>query len=186
MCGIIAYIGDKQATPILVEGLRRLEYRGYDSAGIAVYEDGNIQTIKVAGKIKELARTVDRTTIAGSVGIAHTRWATHGAPTEKNAHPHLDTDETVAVVHNGIIENFYTLRDRLKAEGFVFRSDSDTEVLSHLIRHYFHGNLEDAVQKALLEVEGTYGIAVISSLDPGKIVGARNGSPLVVGVGKGE
>ncbi len=186
MCGIIAYIGDKQATPILVEGLRRLEYRGYDSAGIAVYEDGNIQTIKVAGKIKELARTVDKTTISGSVGIAHTRWATHGAPTEKNAHPHLDTDETIAVVHNGIIENFYTLRDRLKAEGFVFRSDSDTEVLSHLIRHYYSGNLEDAVQKALLEVEGTYGIAVISSLDPGKIVGARNGSPLVVGVGKGE
>ncbi len=186
MCGIIAYIGDRDACPILVEGLRRLEYRGYDSAGITMQQGDELATIKVAGKISELARTLKSTPLEGTCGIAHTRWATHGAPSQINAHPHLDTPETIAIVHNGIIENFYTLKKWLIGEGFEFRSDSDTEVLAHLIHYFYKNSLEDAVQKALLEVSGTYGIAVMSSLEPRKIVGARNGSPLVVGVGEGE
>jgi len=186
MCGIIGYVGSREASPILVEGLRRLEYRGYDSAGVAILDNGILSTVKSVGKIARLADTLEKTPIGGTAGVAHTRWATHGIPSHENAHPHLDTEDKIAVVHNGIIENFYTLRKWLEGEGVVFRSESDTEVLAHLIRYFFSSTLEDAVQKALHKVEGTYGIAVISSSDPGKIVGARNGSPLVVGVGEGE
>ncbi len=186
MCGIIGYAGKKPASPLLLEGLRRLEYRGYDSAGMALEEGDHLSTVKTVGKIAVLADTLGRAPMTGTVGVAHTRWATHGIPSHANAHPHLDSEDVIAVVHNGIIENFISLRKWLEGEGIEFRSESDTEVLAHLIRYFFTTTLEDAVQKALREVEGTYGIAVLSSLDPGKIVGARNGSPLVVGVGRGE
>ena len=187
MCGIVGYIGPRQATPLLLEGLKRLEYRGYDSAGVAVYDGETIETRRAAGKIAKLEGALAADPVTGKVGIAHTRWATHGPPTERNAHPHLSTDETVAVVHNGIIENANVLRTQLKALGHNFRSDTDTEVLSHLIQEAMNGGpLEDAVIAALRKVEGTFGIAVVCSKDPAKIVAARKGSPLLVGVGDGE
>ena len=186
MCGIVGYIGPRQATPYLIEGLKRLEYRGYDSAGIALYDGESIETRRAAGKIAKLEGALAADPISGKVGIAHTRWATHGPPTERNAHPHLSTDETVAVVHNGIIENSNALRTTLTELGHTFRSDTDTEVLSHLIQELFDGSLEEAVIGALRKVEGTFGIAVVSSRDPAKIVAARKGSPLLVGVGDGE
>lgn len=186
MCGILGYVGSREACPILLEGLRRLEYRGYDSAGVSILDNGILTTSKAVGKIAELEAALRKNPLSGTAGIAHTRWATHGIPSHANAHPHLDGEDKIAIVHNGIIENFYSLRKWLEGEGVVFRSESDTEVLAHLISYFFTSTLEEAVQKALHEVEGTYGIAVISSRDPGKIVGARNGSPLVVGVGEGE
>jgi glucosamine--fructose-6-phosphate aminotransferase (isomerizing) len=186
MCGIVGYIGPRQATPYLIEGLKRLEYRGYDSAGIALFDGESIETRRAAGKIAKLEGALVADPISGKVGIAHTRWATHGPPTERNAHPHLSTDESVAVVHNGIIENSNALRTTLTELGHTFRSDTDTEVLSHLIQELFEGSLEEAVIGALRKVEGTFGIAVVSSRDPAKIVAARKGSPLLVGVGDGE
>jgi glutamine---fructose-6-phosphate transaminase (isomerizing) len=187
MCGIVGYIGPKQATPLLIEGLKRLEYRGYDSAGVAVYDGESIETRRAAGKIAKLEGALAADPVTGKVGIAHTRWATHGPPTERNAHPHLSTDESVAVVHNGIIENANVLRAQLKELGHAFRSDTDTEVLSHLIQEALNGGtLEDAVIAALRKVEGTFGIAVVCSKDPQKIVAARKGSPLLLGVGDGE
>jgi glucosamine--fructose-6-phosphate aminotransferase (isomerizing) len=186
MCGIIGYVGPRQATPLLIEGLRRMEYRGYDSAGVAVCDGEAIEVRRAAGKIAKLEAVIAADPIDGMVGIGHTRWATHGPPTERNAHPHLSDDETVAVVHNGIIENASVLRGALEDLGYVFRSDTDTEVLAHLVQELYDGSLEEAVIHALRKVEGTYGIAVISSRDPGKIVAARKGSPLLVGVGVGE
>ena len=186
MCGIVGYIGPKEATPLLIEGLKRLEYRGYDSAGVAVYDGETLETRRAAGKIAKLEGALAADPVTGKVGIAHTRWATHGPPTEKNAHPHLSTDDTVAVVHNGIIENSNVLRTQLTALGHTFRSDTDTETLSHLIQELFEGSLEEAVIGALRKVEGTFGIAVVSSRDPQKIVAARKGSPLLIGVGNGE
>jgi len=187
MCGIVGYLGPRQATPILLEGLHRLEYRGYDSSGITVLgEDGILRTLKRPGKISALEEAMDGGPPRGTCGIAHTRWATHGAPTEVNAHPHFSTDGDIALVHNGIIENADELREDLQALGYVFRSETDTEVIVHLIDEAFKGNqqLEDAVAAALLQVEGAYGIAVVSSRDPNKIVAARNGSPLLLGIGK--
>ncbi len=187
MCGIVAYLGPKQAGPILLEGLRRLEYRGYDSAGISVVtDDGHVTTVKKAGKIAELAAAIDGNMPAGTVGIAHTRWATHGAPNEINAHPHLSQNGDIALIHNGIIENAAPLKRKLTSLGYHFQSETDTEVVVHLIDHLFRpgSTLEDAVAGALRQVDGTYGIAVISSRDPGKVVVARNGSPLLLGVGK--
>jgi glucosamine--fructose-6-phosphate aminotransferase (isomerizing) len=187
MCGIVAYLGPRQAGPILLEGLRRLEYRGYDSAGISIVTpESCVSTVKKAGKIAELEAAIDGNMPAGTVGIAHTRWATHGAPTEVNAHPHLSRDGDIALIHNGIIENAGPLKRRLEALGYQFRSETDTEVMVHLIDHLFQhtGGLEDAVAGALRQVEGTYGIAVVSGRDPNKVVVARHGSPLLLGIGK--
>ena len=186
MCGIIGYIGPRQATPLLVEGLRRMEYRGYDSAGVALWDGEAIEVRRAAGKIAKLEAAIAADPVDGMVGIGHTRWATHGAPNERNAHPHLSADGSVAVVHNGIIENASVLRGALQDLGYVFRSDTDTEVIAHLVQELFDGSLEEAVIHALRKIEGTYGIAVISSRDPGKIVAARKGSPLLIGVGNGE
>ncbi|MGH7545381.1 MAG: isomerizing glutamine--fructose-6-phosphate transaminase, partial [Gemmatimonadota bacterium] len=183
MCGIVGYVGSKQAAPLLLEGLRRLEYRGYDSAGLSVLQDGRIATRKVAGKILGLAEVLETDCPPGTVGIAHTRWATHGAPTKQNAHPHTDCTGRFALAHNGIIENAGFLRKKLEALGHTFHTETDTEVLVHLIEEAFSGSLEEAVADALAEVEGTYGIAVISSADPGKVVAARLGSPLLLGLG---
>ena len=186
MCGIIGYIGPREATPLLIEGLRRMEYRGYDSAGVALWDGEAIEVRRAAGKIAKLEATIAADPVDGMVGIGHTRWATHGAPNERNAHPHLSADGSVAVVHNGIIENASVLRGALQDLGYVFRSDTDTEVIAHLVQELFDGSLEEAVIHALRKIEGTYGIAVISSRDPGKIVAARKGSPLLIGVGNGE
>ncbi|MFA6296397.1 MAG: glutamine--fructose-6-phosphate transaminase (isomerizing) [Patescibacteria group bacterium] len=183
MCGIIAYIGNKKASPILVDGLKKLEYRGYDSWGLATISDGKINFVKSVGRI---GQNLEMTNLAGTIGMGHTRWATHGGVTDQNAHPHLDCEGKIAVIHNGIIENFAKLKEQLIKEGHKFRSETDTEVLSHLIEKYYEGNLKEAVRKALLCIDGTYGIVVISSLEPDRIVAARHGSPLVVGVGEGE
>jgi glucosamine--fructose-6-phosphate aminotransferase (isomerizing) len=183
MCGIVGYIGDKRAAPLLIQGLRRLEYRGYDSAGIAVQVNGNVETKKAVGKIVELEKLLTNGgEPVGTVGIAHTRWATHGAPNTVNAHPHTDCKNDIAVVHNGIIENASTLKQKLIALGHTFTSETDTEVVAHLIEEAFAGNLEEAVRAALQQVEGAYGLAIISSKDPNKIVVARKGSPLLLGI----
>jgi glucosamine--fructose-6-phosphate aminotransferase (isomerizing) len=186
MCGIVGYVGSKKATPILIQGLKRLEYRGYDSAGVALLNGGGIHVVKRAGKIRELEKAVAAAPSAATCGIAHTRWATHGAPNEPNAHPHTSSDGEIALVHNGIIENADVLRTQLEKEGYHFASETDTEVVVHLIDYLWKDGepLEDAVAAALREVDGAYGIAVISSRDPGKIVVARNGSPLLIGVGQ--
>ncbi len=186
MCGIVGYIGKEMSVPVLLESLKRLEYRGYDSAGLALSENGEIVTIKAVGKVHELEKLSKGRKLTGTYGIAHTRWATHGEPTEKNAHPHLDCNAEIAVVHNGIVENFLALKKLLQDEGHVFSSDTDTEVLAHLIEKYYQGDLKEAVRFALHNVEGTYGIAVISARSPGHIIVARNGSPLVIGIGNGE
>jgi glutamine---fructose-6-phosphate transaminase (isomerizing) len=183
MCGIVGYIGDRAAVPLLIEGLKRLEYRGYDSAGLTVSTDGGLDTRKAVGKIVELEKQVNNGAAPEStIGIAHTRWATHGAPTERNAHPHLSCKGEFAVVHNGIIENAGTLRKKLEQMGHEFRSETDTEVIVHLIEEAYEGNLEDAVREALRQVDGAYGLAIMSSLEPRKIVAARKGSPLLLGV----
>jgi glucosamine--fructose-6-phosphate aminotransferase (isomerizing) len=186
MCGIIGYIGSKEATPYLLEGLKRMEYRGYDSAGIALFDGTAVHVRRAAGKIAKLEALLAKDPVHGVVGIGHTRWATHGPPTERNAHPHFSADNTVAVVHNGIIENATTLKAALTELGYEFRSDTDTEVVAHLVQEMFDGSLEEAVIGALRKIEGTYGLAVISSRDPGKIVAARKGSPLLIGVGEGQ
>jgi glutamine---fructose-6-phosphate transaminase (isomerizing) len=186
MCGIVGYIGPKLATPLLIDGLKRLEYRGYDSAGVAILNGKGLETRRAAGKIARLESAIAADPPEGTVGIAHTRWATHGPPTEGNAHPHLDCKGNIAVVHNGIIENAGPLKKQLESAGHVFKSETDTEVLAHLVEELYDGNLEDAVIDALQKVEGTYGIAVMSSEDPNKLVAARKGSPLLVGVGDGE
>ena len=186
MCGIVGYIGNKDSVEILIEGLKRLEYRGYDSAGVAVVRDGALHTNKHAGKIQNLVDELAKNPVSGTVGIGHTRWATHGPPTTDNAHPHVDCKNEIAVVHNGIIENYETLKKKLLADGHTFESESDTEVLAKLIANFMNGDLEEAVAKALQRVEGAYGIAVVSSRDPDRIVCARNGSPLLLGIGHGE
>jgi glucosamine--fructose-6-phosphate aminotransferase (isomerizing) len=186
MCGIVGYVGPREATGLLIEGLKRLEYRGYDSAGVSITNGGGLETRKAAGKISKLESVMNGSPIHGTVGIAHTRWATHGPPTECNAHPHHDCTNTIAVVHNGIIENASILKAELEARGHTFRSETDTEVLAHLIEAEYEDDLEGAVADALRQVEGTYGIAVVSSRDPDKIVAARKGSPLLLGVGEGE
>jgi len=185
MCGIVGYCGPKNSTGILLDGLKRLEYRGYDSAGLAIQRSGTISAVKKTGKIQDL-RAVVPPTLAGNCGIGHTRWATHGGVTDLNAHPHLDASGKIAVVHNGIIENYVQLKARLVAEGFVFVSETDSEVLPHLISYYYEGDLEKAVRSALRQVKGTYGIAAVHADEADRIVGARYGSPLVVGVGDGE
>jgi len=185
MCGIIGYIGNRNAVSIMLEGLKRLEYRGYDSAGIAFHTDKGLEVVRCKGKIKELAGIVESRNLFSTAGIGHTRWATHGKPSEENAHPHRSDD--IVIVHNGIIENYLPLRKKLLDKGYVFTSDTDTEVLCHLIRDYAEALLlEDAVRAALREVKGSYAIAVVSEKEPNKIVGVRKDSPLVVGLGEGE
>lgn len=191
MCGIVGYIGKRDVAPLLLEGLQRLEYRGYDSAGIAIHAKGTgkatggLKTAKAKGRVRELESRLPKR-FAGSTGIAHTRWATHGAPTDENAHPHLDTEGKVAVVHNGIIDNAAELRARLTADGFVFASETDTEVLAHLIGRSAAPTLEEKVREALRHIEGTYGIAVLHADFADRIVVARNGSPVVLGIGEHE
>ena len=191
MCGIVGYVGKSEAVPILLEGLRRLEYRGYDSAGVATQEEGVISVRKEVGRIDDLRNAIGKNPIGGTTGISHTRWATHGKVTRENAHPHFDRSGKLVLVHNGVIENYASLRAQLEEEGHQFSSQTDTEVLAHLIGRAFdrstehtQGALISAVREALRQVTGTYGIAVIHSELPGLIIGARRGSPLVLGIGK--
>ncbi|MCE9567897.1 MAG: glutamine--fructose-6-phosphate transaminase (isomerizing) [Planctomycetes bacterium] len=184
MCGIVGFTGRREASPILLAGLSRLEYRGYDSAGMVTGTGNEFHLRKKAGRLAELGKLVAARPAPGCHGIGHTRWATHGGATDRNAHPHMDSTGTLAVIHNGVIENFSLLKQQLQSQGVKFNSDTDTEVLAHLIGNYYHGDLAEAVQQALSLVKGTYGIAVMSKEEPGVIVGARLGSPLVIGVGK--
>ena len=187
MCGIIGYTGPRQAQAILLEGLHRLEYRGYDSAGLAVNGPAGLEVLKRAGSVEELERALSQARpLEGLSGIAHTRWATHGRPSDANAHPFTDCTGKIAVAHNGIIENHARLREALKGEGHVFRSETDTEVLVHLVERAYKGGLEDAVARALREVEGTFAVVVTHGDEPGVLVGARRENPLVLGVGEGE
>src|SRR5512147_2062018 len=186
MCGIIGCASAKDVVPALIEGLRRLEYRGYDSAGIAVLNGEGLERRRVKGKVRDLATEIRRSPITGACGIGHTRWATHGRPSEDNAHPHTDCSGTIALLHNGIVENYWALKERLKAEGHTFRTETDTEVIVHLVEKHFRGSLEDALRAAVGELEGAFAVACVSSRDPGKIVAARNGPPAVVGFGDGE
>jgi glucosamine--fructose-6-phosphate aminotransferase (isomerizing) len=186
MCGIVGYVGPEEALPIVLEGLRRLEYRGYDSAGVAVL-DGDLAVVKRAGKLEVLDKELAQNGAPeGRVAMGHTRWATHGQPTDRNAHPHTDCDGTIAVIHNGIIENFHELRERLEADGHELRSDTDTEVVAHLIEDRFEGDLPAAVRATVAELEGAYALVVLSTEEPGLIVGVRVSSPMVVGLGEGE
>ncbi len=186
MCGIIGYVGSGDAVPLVLEGLKRLEYRGYDSAGFALVEDGQLVVEKSAGRLSEFMASLGDSLPSGRAAIAHTRWATHGAPTDNNAHPHTDCTGRIAVIHNGIIENVAVLRATLAKHGHSFRSDTDTEVLAHLIEHLYEDSLQGAVAAALKQVEGAYGLAVICTYEPHTIVAAKQGSPLLLGVGDGE
>ncbi len=186
MCGVVGYVGHREALPLLLEGLKRLEYRGYDSAGIALSEEGKVRQIKSSGKIESLEAKLKGRKHTATLGIAHTRWATHGLPTSENAHPHLDCHRKIALVHNGIIENYEYLKSLLLEEGHTFSSDTDTEVLVHLIEKYYRGDLAGAVRSALREVEGTYGIAVFCLEEPDKLVVARDSSPMLIGLGQEE
>src|SRR6267142_4307304 len=197
MCGIVGYIGQKNAPPLLLEGLRRLEYRGYDSAGLCMLNNGRLQIRKCVGRVARLAELLNQRPVDGSLGISHTRWATHGLPSDANAHPHLDQSGKLALVHNGIIENYAALRQKLLRLKHRFLSQTDTEVLVHLLGHHLRQRLAkgrplspETVTTALLsatrEATGTYAIAVVHSELPGHLFGARRGSPLVVGIGQGE
>src|SRR5689334_2860660 len=193
MCGIIGYIGDKQVLPILIDGLRRLEYRGYDSAGVAVVRNGTIELRRSAGKLARLEEAIAVNPLEGEYGIGHTRWATHGRPTEENAHPHRDCSGRIVVVHNGIIENYVSLKKKLIEEGHRFTTETDTEVIAHLVEKYFlkaaNGSrppLEEAVRKTVRELSGVFALSVISADEPNKIVAARNGPPAVIGLGNEE
>ena len=183
MCGIVAYIGQNEALPILIDGLKKLEYRGYDSSGVALIDDGKINVVRASGKIKALEDKLSGSAIKGHVGIAHTRWATHGAPTEANAHPHMSFDGKFSIVHNGIIENYASLKAKLISEGVQFKSDTDTEVVAHLIARFYTGDMKAAVLKALAQIEGTFGLGIICSEQPDTLIGARRGSPLILGIG---
>ncbi|MGI6097417.1 MAG: glutamine--fructose-6-phosphate transaminase (isomerizing) [Dethiobacteria bacterium] len=186
MCGIVGYIGTREAYPILLEGLYKLEYRGYDSAGLALLDSGVIQLIKGVGEISKLEEKVGGRKLTGCVGIAHSRWATHGRPSDGNAHPHSGCSENFVVVHNGIIENYQSLRSRLKEQGHRFSSETDTEVLAHLVEQYYDGDLLEAVQRAIEEVRGSYAIVVMSAYDPERLICARKHNPLIIGLGDGE
>jgi glucosamine--fructose-6-phosphate aminotransferase (isomerizing) len=187
MCGIVGYIGTHRAVPIILEGLRRLEYRGYDSAGLAVYsEDEQLSVRRAKGKLRNLEEAIRLSPVDGAFGIGHTRWATHGRPTEENAHPHRDCNGDLVVVHNGIVENYLQLKEQLQLEGHIFKTETDTEIIAHLIEKYFDGNLEEAVRKAVAQLTGVFALVVISRTDPHKIVAARNGPPVVIGIGDNE
>ncbi len=190
MCGIVGYIGDRDATPIILNGLKRLEYRGYDSAGAAVLDNGHIEIRRDAGKLAHLEALIKETPLHGKIGIGHTRWATHGEPNARNAHPHIGSTGQFVVVHNGIVENYISLKDELIAEGTDFRSETDTETIVHLVEKFYaaEGSLVDAVRKTLGRLKGAHGIVVMSSREPDKIVAARvgNAGGVVIGLGDGE
>src|SRR5512144_2416842 len=187
MCGIIGYIGEREVVPILLDGLRRLEYRGYDSAGVAVVRQGNIEMRRSAGKLSRLEEAIGLSPVIGDYGIGHTRWATHGRPTEENAHPHRDCTGKIVVVHNGIIENYLDLKRELQSQGHIFVTETDTEIVAHLVeREMRDDGLENAVRRALLLMRGLFALVLISADDPDKIVTVRNGPPIVVGLGDGE
>jgi glucosamine--fructose-6-phosphate aminotransferase (isomerizing) len=187
MCGIVGYIGGREAAPLILDGLRRLEYRGYDSAGIAVFNgNDSLDVRRASGKLRNLEEVVRGRPLTGSYGIGHTRWATHGRPTEENAHPHRDCKGEIVVVHNGIVENYLDLRRQLTAEGHTFLTETDTEVIAHLVEKHLNGKLEDAVRAAVRQLRGVFALSVISSRDPDKIVAARQGPPVVIGLGDNE
>ena len=188
MCGIVGYIGPKRVVPLILDGLRRLEYRGYDSAGIAVVgESGKLEVRRAPGKLRNLEESIRITPLEGLYGIGHTRWATHGRPTEENAHPHRDCKGEIVVVHNGIIENYVELKTQLIAEGHKFVTETDTEIIAHLIEKFSKGaSLEDAVLKTVKAMTGAYALVTLSTKDPQKIVAARLGPPIVLGIGEGE
>jgi glucosamine--fructose-6-phosphate aminotransferase (isomerizing) len=186
MCGIVGYIGRNNAVPVVVEGLQRLEYRGYDSCGVAIVRENLLVTEKVTGKVSLLKEAVAEKQLTSTISIGHTRWATHGPPNQLNAHPHVSNDGKIAVVHNGIIENYKLIKDDLTRRGYDFKSDTDTEVLVALVYYAYNGNLEEAVREALSHVIGAYGIAVIHSDEPDKIVCSRNGAPLIMAIGESE
>ncbi len=187
MCGIVGYVGGRDAVPVIVDGLRRLEYRGYDSAGIAVLNgDRCLELRRASGKLHNLEEAIRNKPLRGSYGIGHTRWATHGRPTEENAHPHRDCHGKIVVVHNGIVENYLSLKKELIAEGHIFKTETDTEIIAHLVEKYLDRSLEDAVRAALKRISGVFAISVISSTDPDKIVAARSGPPVVIGLGQDE
>ena len=188
MCGIVGFAGRKQAAPVLIDGLKKLEYRGYDSSGVAVMDEtGKIEVVKAKGRLSAL---VDKTdggkALSGNVGVGHTRWATHGEPNDVNSHPHLSRDGKFAVVHNGIIENYIELREFLIARGYEFRSETDTEVIAHLLEHYYDGDMLDCMRKVLNKLVGSYALGVLCSLTPDSFYAVRKDSPLVVGLGDGE
>ena len=186
MCGIFGYIGPRDPVPIIMGGLRSLEYRGYDSAGIAIIEDKKLQVRRASGKLKNLEDLLEKQPVSGQFGLGHTRWATHGRPTEENAHPHRDCKGRVVVAHNGIIENYLALKRKLIEEGHKFTTETDTEVIAHLIEKHFSGNLEDAVVKTLAQLKGLFAFTCVSADDPQKIVAVREGNPLIVGAIEGE
>src|SRR6476661_8802279 len=188
MCGIVGYIGHREAWPIIIKGLHRLEYRGYDSAGVALM-DGDLKVYKKAGKVSELENFASDKPKAGTLGMGHTRWATHGAPSDRNSHPHTSNNERLTIIHNGIIENYATIKEELISRGHVFKSDTDTEVLIHLIENIQEQtglDLREAVRIALNEVIGAYAIVIISKDEPDQLIAARKGSPMVIGVGESE
>src|ERR1051325_5978277 len=189
MCGIVGYVGDKNAVGIIVDGLKKLEYRGYDSAGVAILQDGELQVRRAAGRMKNLEAVLKDRPVAGTLGIGHTRWATHGRPSEENAHPHTDCSGSLVVVHNGILENYLQLKERLQGEGHVFKSETDTEVLAHLVEHHLAitNDLESAVRRALADVRGAYAVGVVSASAPDRLVAGKPGAgSVVVGLGQNE
>src|SRR5579859_2182473 len=193
MCGIVGYIGPKKVVPVIIEGLRKLEYRGYDSAGIAVVtQDGKLEIRRAPGKLRNLEEVIQKSPLEGTYGIGHTRWATHGRPTEENAHPHRDCTGQVVVVHNGIIENYLELKEQLQREGHKFVTETDTEIVAHLVEKHLQAPgggkipLEEAVRKSLKQLRGIYALVFLSTSDPNKIVAARLGPPAVIGLGEGE
>src|SRR5919106_668689 len=187
MCGIVGYIGPKPVVPVLLDGLRRLEYRGYDSAGVAVVQNGGVEVRRSAGKLINLENAIESKPLAGVYGLGHTRWATHGRPTEENAHPHRDGSGRIVVVHNGIIENYLEIKRELAADGHKFQSETDTEVVAHLVQKEWKGDgLENAVVRAMQRVRGLFALVLMSADDPEKLVTVRNGPPIVVGIGDGE
>ena len=186
MCGIVGYIGDKDVSSVLMSGLWKLEYRGYDSSGIAVIDDGDLKVRKSFGKLMQLQELLQKEPVGGSLGIGHTRWATHGEPSDQNAHPQTDCNGKIAVVHNGIIENYYTLKEELTKKRHIFKSTTDTEVIAHLIEEEFRGDLKEAVLRAVEKLKGSFAIAVISEDQPDRIVAYRKGSPLIIGLGRNE
>src|SRR6059036_3657081 len=180
MCGIFGYVGPRDPVPVIMGGLRSLEYRGYDSAGIAIVEDQKLQVRRCSGKLKNLEDLLQNQPVTGQFGLGHTRWATHGRPTEENAHPHRDCTGQIVVVHNGIVENYLSLKQQLQDEGHKFVTETDTEVIAHLVEKHFSGNLESAVRAAVKQLTGVFALAVLSIADPTKIVAARSGPPVVI------
>ena len=186
MCGIVGYVGDSQAAPILLNGLSKLEYRGYDSAGMAVFDGERIEVQKARGRLNVLSeQTHDGATMPGTIGIGHTRWATHGEPNDVNAHPHLNTSGTIAVVHNGIIENYQALKDKLLKKGYTFKSETDTEVVAQLLDYYYEGNALEAIEKVIHRVTGSYALGILFADHPDTVYAVRKDCPLIVGKAEG-